>query len=40
MQMIIALVIIAITLAAAGTQTWVAWFILVFICFYIAAYAW
>lgn len=38
--MILALIVIAVTLAIAGAQTWVAWFILVFICIYIAAYAW
>lgn len=38
--MILALVVIACTLAIAGAKAWVAWFILVFICIYIAAYAW
>lgn len=38
--MIISLVIIACTLAAAGAHAWVAWFVLIFISIYIAAYAW
>ena len=40
LQMIFALIVIAITLAAAGAKAWVAWFVLVFICIYISAYAW
>lgn len=38
--MIVALVVVACTLAIAGAHTWVAWTVLVFICIYIAAYAW
>ena len=41
------LIIIAIVLAQAGVgqeghvnEPWVAWFVLVFVCIYIAAYAW
>lgn len=46
-QMTVCLVIIAIVLAQAGvgqeghvSEPWVAWFVLVFVCIYIAAYAW
>lgn len=39
-QMVLALIVVACTLAIAGAKPWVAWFILVFICIYIAAYAW
>ena len=46
-QMTVCLVIIAIVLAQAGVgqeghvnEPWVAWFVLVFVCIYIAAYAW
>lgn len=45
--MTVCLVIIAIVLAQAGVgqeghvnEPWVAWFVLVFVCIYIAAYAW
>ena len=45
--MTVCLVIIAIVLAQAGvgqeghvSEPWVAWFVLVFVCIYIAAYAW
>ena len=46
-QMTVCLIIISIVLAHTGVgqagvpdQPWVAWFTLVFICIYIAAYAW
>ena len=46
-QMTTCLIIIAIVLAQTGVgndghvnEPWVAWFVLVFICIYIAAYAW
>ena len=32
-------VVIGITLAAAGTHAWVAWFVLAVMCVYISAYA-
>jgi len=40
LQMVLALIVVASTLAIAGAQPWVAWFVLFFICIYIAAYAW
>lgn len=46
-QMTTCLIIIAIVLAQTGVgkddhvnEPWVAWFVLVFVCIYIAAYAW
>ena len=39
-QMILSLIVVSISLAIVGTKVWVAWFVLVFVCIYISAYAW
>ena len=39
-QMILSLIVVSVSLAIVGTKVWVAWFILVFVCIYISAYAW
>ena len=39
-QMILSLIVVSVSLAIVGTKAWVAWFILVFVCIYISAYAW
>lgn len=38
--MIISLIIVALVLGIVGTEVWVAWFCLIFICIYISGYAW
>ena len=38
--MTVSLIIVSVSLAIVGTKVWVAWFVLVFVCIYISAYAW
>ena len=38
--MTLSLVVVSVSLAIVGTKVWVAWFVLVFVCIYISAYAW